>query len=152
MKKHNLLTSRHFNIATGKEFIKTFAWTMYGGQLWNPDRQKIRKRLKQWKFGSGEKKSKTSWVETESSVRTLQSIKEKMNLMKRVSKKKTKLIGHLIRHNTFTWIIFKRKIFGRGGRTRRRPRTSYYLKKLVDVTWYSKPMIWILWSLVMWWF
>lgn len=41
--------------------------------------------------------------------------------MRHILKRKTKLIGHLIKHNTFIWNIFEGKVLGK--RIKERPRT-----------------------------
>jgi hypothetical protein len=67
------------------------------------------------------KMNKISWVERKTNEIVLQEVREKRNIMSHILKKKTKLIGHLIRHNTFINNIFKGKVMERRGRGR--PRT-----------------------------
>jgi hypothetical protein len=57
--------------------------------------------------------NKISWVERKTNEIVLQEVREKRNIMSHILKRKTKLIGHLIRHNTFINNIFEGKIMGR---------------------------------------
>lgn len=67
------------------------------------------------------KMSKTSWTERKSSERVLKDVGEKRDIVKHIFKRKTKLIGHLFRHNTSISNVFKGKILGK--RIRGCPRT-----------------------------
>ncbi|KAE9540745.1 hypothetical protein AGLY_003990 [Aphis glycines] len=84
-------------------------------------------------LGRSTKMNKTLWVERKTNEQVLKDVTEKRNIIKHILKRKTKLIGHLFKHNTFMKNIFEGKTLGK--RSRGRPRTSYFqdLKNLMEV-------------------
>lgn len=125
MKKYSLLTSKHFQIETRKKFIKTFIWSIliYGCETWTLGENE-KNRLKAVEMWLWRKMTKTSWTERKTNEKVLQEIGERRNLLGTILKRKTKLIGHLIRHNSFIENIFEGRLQGK--RSRGRPRTSYF--------------------------
>jgi len=101
-------------------------------------RKNEKDRLEAMEMWIWRKMNKTSWVERKTNEQVLKDVSEKRNIIKHILKRKTKLIGHLFRHNTFMKNIFEGEILGK--RSRGRPRTSYFqdFKHLMEVTTYSK--------------
>ncbi|KAI5731180.1 hypothetical protein M8J77_006038 [Diaphorina citri] len=123
--KYQLLTSRHLSINTRKNFIKTFVWTVltYGSETWTITK-KDREKLEAAEIWMWRKMNKTSWVEKKSNERVLAEVKERRYLMNFIASRKTKLIGHIIRHNDFLSNIFEGKVEGK--KPRGRPRMPYF--------------------------
>jgi hypothetical protein len=105
-----------------KKFIKTFVWCvlLYGCETWTI-RKNEKDRLEAMEIWIWRKMNKTTWVERKTNEQVLKDVSEKRNIIKYILKRKTKLIGYLLRHNTFMKNIFEGKILGK--RSRGCPRT-----------------------------
>jgi hypothetical protein len=110
---------------------------LYGCETWTI-RKNEKDRLEAMEMWIWRKMSKITWVNRKTKERVLKYVSEKKNIIKHILKRKTKLIGHLFRHNTFMKNIFEGKILLK--RFRGSPRTSYFqdLKHLMEVITYSK--------------
>lgn len=124
-KKRTLLTNKNLSITSRKKFIKTYIWSilLYGCETWTMGVYEKR-RLEAMEMWMWRRMTRTSWIEKKSNEVLLEEIKEKRSLMQRIMKRKIKLIGHLLRHNTFITNIIEGKMEGR--RPRGRPRKMYF--------------------------
>lgn len=59
---------------------------------------------------------KSSWVERKTIEQVLKDVSEKRDEIRYILKRKTKLIGHLFKHNTLVRNIFEGKILGKRSR------------------------------------
>ncbi|KAI5717312.1 hypothetical protein M8J77_003669 [Diaphorina citri] len=124
LNKNKLLTNEHINIEIRKNFIKTFVWSVltYGSETWTIDKRD-RMRLEATEMWMWRRMTKTSWIEKKSNERLLREIRESRQLMNTIESRRIKLIGHIIRHNSFINNIFEREV---GRRPRGRPRKEYF--------------------------
>ena len=124
MNKKNILTSKHMNIEVRKSFAKSFVWNtlLYGSESWTMGKVE-RNRLESAEMWIWRKMTRTSWIERKTNLEVLREVQEERRLLREMEKRKTKFIGHVLRHNTFIINILEGKVLGKKGRGR--PRKKY---------------------------
>jgi hypothetical protein len=116
--------NKNLSLETRKKFIKAYVWSVmsYGSETWTLGRQE-KKRMEaaeMWLWG---RVNGTSWMDRKSNEEVLKEINEKRTILRVVEMRKVKLIGHLLRHNSFVTNIMEGRVLGK--ESRGRPRISY---------------------------
>ena len=83
-----------------KKIIKTVVWTvlLYGSETWSLKTEDIR-RIEAFEMWIWRRMEKVSWVERKTNDDVLIMVKEKRELLNRVTKTKKRWIGHIVRGN-----------------------------------------------------
>lgn len=136
-KKH-LLTSR-ISKNVKKKFIKTYIWSiaLYGCETWTMT-QRDREILEAFEMWCWRRMERISWTEKITNIEVLRRIQEKRILLTTIENRRGKMVGHLIRHDSFIKTIMEGKIEGKRGRGR--PRISYMsqIKEKIAVVSYKE--------------
>ena len=113
-KKRALFTST-LNMELRKKLVKCYIWSiaLYGAETWTL-RAVDQKHLESLEMWCWRRMEKISWTEHTGNeeVRVLLRVKEKRNILHEISKRKAKLIGHILRRNCLIQRIIDGKIKG----------------------------------------
>ncbi|KAI5636210.1 hypothetical protein NE865_11049 [Phthorimaea operculella] len=100
--------------------------------------QRDRERLEAFEMWCWRRMEGISWTERKTNEEVLQLVKEKRALLRTIENRRGKMMGHLIRHDSFLKTIIEGKVEGKRGRGR--PRRNYFqqLKEKVNVVSYQE--------------
>lgn len=123
--KRNLLTDNHISLEIRKKFAKIFVWSVltYGCEAWTLGKAE-KKRLEAMEMWIWRRMLKTSWVDRKSNDQVLREVNETRTLLNYIGRRKTKMIGHIMRHNLFLKTVFEGKVLGK--KPRGRPRATFF--------------------------
>lgn len=77
---------------------------------------------------------KTRWIDKKRNEQVLKEVRGKRQMMKMIESTKTKLIGHIIRHNDFITNIFEEEVTGKKPRGRLRKQHFEHIQELMKCT------------------
>lgn len=131
VKKRNLLTS-NIDLNVRKLFLKTFVWSvaLYGSETWTIGKQE-RQRIEAFEMWCYRRMLKIRWVDKVTNVEVLNRIGEKRCLWKTLTKRRDRLIGHVLRHEGLVSLAFEGGVWGKNGVGR--PRLAYGKQIQIDV-------------------
>lgn len=122
-----------------KKLIKTYIWSiaLYSCETWTMT-QKDKEMIEAFEMWCWRRMERISWTEKVANEEVLQRVKEKRNISNIIENRRGKMIGHLIRHDSFIRNIIEGKIEGK--RRRGRPRIEYIdqVKRKIDVVSYKE--------------
>lgn len=100
--------------------------------------QRDRERLAAFEMWCWRRMEKISWTEKKSNEEVLGMVNEKRSLLKVIENRRGKMLGHLIRHDSYIKVIIEGKIEGK--RKRGRPRRAYMdqIKEKISVSSYRE--------------
>lgn len=130
--KRNLLTCKNAGLDVRKRFMKAYVWSvaLYGCETWTVGKRE-KKRLEAFEMWYFRRIQRVSWQDRITNEEVLQMAREGRYLWKHIQNRRIRLIGHILRHNSFITSIAEGCI---EGRTRRgRPRLSYMRQIMKDV-------------------
>ena len=120
LKKRNLLTS-NINLSVRKSFLKAFVWSvaLYGSETWTIN-SLDRKRLEAFEIWCYRRMLKIRWVDRVTNEEVLNRIGEKRNFWHILTKRRDRLVGHILRHEGIVNLVLEGSVWGinRVGRLR----------------------------------
>ncbi|KAI5728729.1 hypothetical protein M8J77_020289 [Diaphorina citri] len=124
MKKRSLFCSNNINLNLRKQLIKTLVWSiaLYGSETWVIG-ERERKKIEAFEMWSWRRMMKIKWTERMSNERVLELVGESRQILRMLSERRHKWVGHMYRHNDFMISILEGK--REGSQPRGRPRLSY---------------------------
>lgn len=136
-KKH--LFKANINKKIRKRLIKIYIWSiaLYGCETWTLT-QRDRERLAAFEMWCWRRMEKISWTEKRTNEEVLTLVDEKRSLLRTIENRRGKMMGHLIRHDTFFKTILEGKIEGKRGRGRPRRNFIEQVKEKVGVVSYQE--------------
>uniref|UniRef100_A0A8D8XEA4 Craniofacial development protein 2 n=1 Tax=Cacopsylla melanoneura TaxID=428564 RepID=A0A8D8XEA4_9HEMI len=131
-KKKELFTSRSIDLNLRKRLIKTYVWSvaLYGSETWTIAKAE-QNRLMAFEMWCWRKMQKISWIEHMTNEEVLRRAGEQRSFMKSLKKRRAKLIGHILRHNSLLARVIEGKI--EGSNTQGRPPLGYLEQIMKDV-------------------
>ncbi|VVC41133.1 Reverse transcriptase domain [Cinara cedri] len=131
-KKKNLFTSRSIDINIRKNLIKTYVWSvvLYGSETWTIAKAE-ENRLLAFEAWCWRRMQGISWREHMTNDEVFAKAKERRCFMKSLKKRRTKLIGHILRYNSLLKRIMEGMIVGKN--VVGRPLLNYLQQIMRDV-------------------
>ena len=131
VRKRNLLTS---NISLGirKTFLKVFVWSvaLYGCETWTISSTE-KKRIEAFEMWCYRRMLKIRWVDRITNEEVLRRMDENRTLWKTLTRRRDRLVGHVLRHQGLTNLVLEGSV-GRKN-SRGRPRQEYDTQIRADV-------------------
>ena len=123
LKKRNLLTSS-IDLSVRKSFLKVFVWSvaMYGSETWTIN-SLDKKRIEAFEMWCYRRMLKIRWVDHITNEEVLNRIGEKRNLWHNLTRRRDRLVGHVLRHQGLTNLVLEGSAEGKNRRGR--PRDEY---------------------------
>jgi len=112
-KKKALLTST-LDLELGKKLVKCYIWSiaLYGAETWML-RAVDQKHLESFEMWCWRRMGKIIWTEHVRNEEVLLRVKEQMNILHEISKRKANWIGHILHRNCLLQQVIEGKIKGR---------------------------------------
>ena len=138
VKKRNLLTS-NIDLSVRKSFLKVFVWSLalYGSETWTIS-SLDRKRIEAFEMWCYRRILKIRWVDYVTNEEVLNRIGEKEKLWHNLTKRRDRLIGHILRHQGITNLVLEGSVGGKNRRGRPRDEYSKQIQKDVGCNSYSE--------------
>ena len=129
--KRNLLTST-IEISIRKRFLKTYVWSvaLYGCETWTIGKEEKR-RIEAFEMWCYRRMLKVSWTEKTTNEEILNRVQETRSIWKTLTRRRDRMIGHILRHGGLTQMVVEGRAEGK--RTRGRPRQTYINQIVEDV-------------------
>jgi hypothetical protein len=114
MAKRPLLCSKRIRLETRKEYVKIFICTvaLYGLEAWTIGKTDY-KRIEAFKKWCWRRVLKIEWREKVRNEEVFRRIGEERTLWSTIRQRRTKWVGHLMRHNNYVRSIMEGKIEGK---------------------------------------
>ena len=103
---------------------------LYGSETWTI-RSAERKRIEAFEMWCYRRMLKVRWVDRVTNVEILNRIGEKRALWHNLTKRRDRLIGHILRHSGLVNMVLEGSVWGKNGRGR--PRLEYDKQIQLDV-------------------
>lgn len=132
LKKKKLLTSNQLSIDKRKHLLKTYVWStaLYACETWTIA-TKEKRRLEAFELWCYRRMLKIKWTDRISNLEVLERINEGRTLMKTIQKRRSTLIGHILRHEGLLHTIIEGKLDGKNAIGR--PRMKYMTQIMKDL-------------------
>ena len=133
MMKRQLLCSKKIGQQTRKQYVKSFVWSvaLYGSEAWTIGKVD-QKRLEAFETWCWRRMLKIKWTDKIRNEEVYRRVEEKRTLWNTIEKRRTRWIGHTLRHNGFVKNIIEGKIEGKVPRGRPRDKYIGQIKKKVQ--------------------
>ena len=131
VQKRTLFTS-NIGLATRKTLLKSYIWSiaLYGCETWTVGKQE-KKRIDSFEMWCYRRMLKVKWTDHVRNEVVLERIGEEMSLWKILTRRRDRLVGHILRHPGLVNIALEGKIEGKN--CRGRPRLDYVRQIINDV-------------------
>ena len=131
VKKRTLMTS-NIDLDIRKSFLKVFVRSvaLYGSETWTISGAE-RKRIEAFEMWCYRRMLKVRWVDRITNEEVLYRVGEKRSLWRNLTKRRDRLIGHILRHEGLVKLVLEGSVGGKNGRGR--PRHEYDKQIRVDV-------------------
>jgi hypothetical protein len=112
--KRCLLAAKNTSLEIRKHFIKTYVWSMllYGCEAWTITATK-QGRLEAMEMWCYRRMMNVKWTERITNKEVLRRVGEKRNIMNTLRRRRSRCIGHILRHSSLLKTVLEGKICGR---------------------------------------
>ena len=138
LKKRNLLTS-NIDLSVRKCFLKAFVWSMalYGSETWTIS-SSDRKRIEAFEIWCYRRMLKIRWVDRVTNEEVLDRIGEKRMFWHMLTKRRDRLVGHILRHQGLVNLVLEGSVWGKNRVGRPRDEYSKQIQRDVGCCSYSE--------------
>ena len=131
LKKRDLLRSS-IDLNVRKSFLKVFVWSvaLYGSETWTISPVEKR-RIEAFEMWCYRRMLKVRWVDKVLNEEVLRRVDEKRSLWRHLTKRRDRLVGHILRHEGLVNMVLEGSVWGKNGVGR--PRLEYSKQIQEDV-------------------
>lgn len=131
LKKRDLLRA-NIDLKVRKSFLKMFVWSvaLYGSETWTISSAEKR-RIEAFEMWCYRRMLKIRWVDKVTNEEVLKRIGEKRSLWRILTKRRDRLVGHILRHEGLVKMVLEGSVWGKN--TVGRPRLEYSKQIQKDV-------------------
>jgi hypothetical protein len=130
MAKRPLLCSKSIRLETRKQYAKTFVWAvaLYGSEAWTIGKTD-QKRIEAFETWCWRRMLKIKWTDRVRNEEVYRRIGEERTLWSTIRQRRTRWVGHVMRHNDYISSIMEGKIEGKAPRGRPRDKFLGQVKR-----------------------
>lgn len=120
MAKRSLLVS-NISLSLRKKFLRTYVWStaLYGSESWTvgrPDKRRI-EAFEMWCY---RRMLKIRWTDKVTNEEVLRRIGEERNIWVTLTRRRDRMVGHVLRHQGITSVVLEGAVEGKNCRGRQR--------------------------------